>query len=55
MLFHATLQQTDYTSSTFPVTLLPWVHIKVIKTGIKLSLVVFSDIPRSIKQIGSQV
>ena len=41
-LLYATLQQHDCTSSSFPITLLPWENIKVIQTGIKLwRLVVF--------------
>ena len=35
-LFHAALQHNDCTSSSFPVTLWPWVNIKVIQTGINL-------------------
>ena len=52
-LLHTTLQQNDRTSSSFPVTLRPWVKINVIQTGITLySLVVFSIIPR-LKQVMS--
>ena len=32
-LLHATLQQNDSTSSSFPVTLWPWLNIKVIQKG----------------------
>ena len=35
-LLYATLQQNDCTSSRFPVTLWPWMNIKVIQTGIKM-------------------
>ena len=54
-LLHSTLQQNTCTSLTFPVTLWPWVNIKIIQIGIKLlSLIVFSTIP-SLKQTTSQV
>ena len=35
-LVHATLQQNDCKSSSFPVTLWPWLKFKVIQTGIIL-------------------
>ena len=35
-LLHATLQLNECTSSCLPITLWPWINIKVIKTGIEL-------------------
>ena len=54
-LLHATFQQRNSTSSSFPVTLWPWVNIRVIQTRIKLyTLVAFSIIP-ALKHIDLQV
>ena len=54
-LLHATLQQNEWASSSFLLTMCPWVNIKVIQIATKLlSLVVFS-IKLCLKQISSQV
>ena len=54
-LLHATFQQSDCTSTTFPVTLCPWVNIKINQTGIKLYSLVLSKNMPSLKQNSSQV
>ena len=54
-LLQATLQHSEWTCSSFSLTLWPWVNIKVIRNGIKLqSLEMLSIIP-SLKQISSQI
>ena len=54
-LLHTILQHNDCTSSSFPVTMWPWVNIRVIETAARLQWSVVPSAIPSLKPIGSQI